>query len=151
MKLPTTPAEAKNAAKNLGFEYNPHDAELFKDVFYIVRATHFEQHMLWFRDHYAAPYLPKYMGLGYAVQWEEVSRGYHLTIGHLADMPVHIAVNYAIIGGHRVMFYEDTSQVVDHRMIDAWLHHWAPKIPQTDGFNFGHCLQACGVIRKEGR
>lgn len=45
MKLPTTIREAKRAARKLGFEHN-HDADIVKDVFYVVKVTHFAQRMV---------------------------------------------------------------------------------------------------------
>ena len=76
----------------------------------IVDANRFEQSELWKRFH-------KERG----IPWEENLSGFGVTVGKVGDMPVSISINTAKIDGRKILFVEDTSQVVDFRMIDAWL------------------------------
>lgn len=107
-----------------------------KDVIFVVEATRFEQHALW------QSYHP-------AVNWGQINSGRGFQIGTLADMPVVIGLTWAIIDGQRVMFVEATSQVVDYRMVEAWLEAncqpmWdqGHRIARCDTTNFHLCLHA---------
>jgi hypothetical protein len=115
------------------------DADVFKDVVYLVEANSNEQHELWYQWYHE----PRY---GTKVDWEQVYRGVAVTIGTVDKRPVVVSVTYALIEGQRVMFYYGCSQVVDHQMIDDWMTHYAKGVPRRDAQNFGHCIQN---IRKE--
>ncbi|MNR71784.1 hypothetical protein D3C71_24620 [compost metagenome] len=110
--------------------------EMLQAAVFVVEANSFERHALW-KEHHAK------------VKWEEVLSGYMATIGKLADMPVCITVNVAYLDGQLVLFYEPCSQVVDHRMVDAWLEKHVPRKwdkgtrrAKTDANNFHMCLHA---------
>lgn len=62
--------------------------------------------------------------------WEQ-GHGWHTTLGEvwigpkrlgrMSRMPVCVSVTWDLIAGQLVAFYEATSQVVDHRMVDAYI------------------------------
>lgn len=67
-------------------------------------------------------------------------------------MPVCISVSWAKLNGHFVMFYEATSEVVDHRKIRKWLKKYYKSskqykkagsniVDETDANNFHLCIQ----------
>lgn len=118
---------------------------------YLIEATYEETHYLWtnWSDEALA------LGLGDSrmsrVPWEHISLGFGKTIGHFGpkgdEMPVHVSVWFARIGssdlvkGHIIAFYEATSQVVDHRMVDKWLPEAFPASRgKTNAANFHNCI-----------
>ncbi len=116
--------------------------DYFKDVVFTVEANSFEQHALWTMYHY------KDVGFG-QVPWEEGFMGHGITIGYFKKMPVVISLNYARINGRLVAFFYGCSQVVDHRMVDAWVDERTAHLRSPDGrpstcdsMNFGHCIAA---------
>lgn len=128
------------------FYIDPQDKDLFKDVVFLVEASHTEQHFLWKENFYE-----KTRQFDAVKSWEDEGMGHGITIGQLDKRPVCVTMFYAKINGHRVMFYEGTSQVVDHKMIEEWLQHWTLKTVRwdnghrwahSDAMNFHHCLDA---------
>lgn len=75
--------------------------------------------------------------------WVDSPFGHWLEIGSCADMPVCVNLSTVVIGGHKILFIDPTSQVVDYRMIDAWLERGMPssartkdqKLNRTDAMN----------------
>ena len=120
-----------------------------KETQFVVDATSDEMQMLWekFCDQsmYKTP-LNVY-------KWEQLNPGCVKTLGKLADMPVCMSMHWHRINGIMVMFYEGTSQVVDHRMIDQWIEENVHckdedgRLAQCNAANFGHVLR---YIRKFG-
>ena len=55
------------------------------------------------------------------VDWKQVSSGFGLTLGKLDDRPIYVCFSFAYINGHKICFYEATSQVIDHKLIEKWL------------------------------
>lgn len=90
----------------------------FAMTMFVVEATHCEGFLLW-RMH------------GGEVIWVQDRDGLLLTIGHIGDRPVCVCFQWATINGKLVMFYEAVSEIVDHKMVNAWLAehcnpgHWA--------------------------
>jgi len=82
---------------------------------FIIEANSFEQLMLW-NENEARPD-NKY-------EWVENPLGQMLTLGTLDNRPVCIAIQWAIINGMRMMFWDSTSQVVDHKMIDKFFDEY---------------------------
>jgi hypothetical protein len=105
---------------------SPEDRAYFKDVAYLVEATHFENHMLWVENHHRP--LPNGVSIP---DWKQEGMGFMTCIGELAGRPVCVGGFYARINGIRVMFYEATSQVVDHDMVERWLDHIWRKQKET--------------------
>jgi hypothetical protein len=47
------------------------------------------------------------------------------TVGEVGDMPVCVSLTYNHIRGHKILFVEATSAVVDHRMVREWIEQVA--------------------------
>lgn len=113
--------------------------EDLKDTFYVVESTSFEVLNHWRHCDESEKY-----------EIEQDSLGFGQTIGYVGDMPVAISLQRYKINGRWVVFYEATSQVVDHRMVRTWINEnvlvHCPQINgrnhHTDAWNFGHCLIA---------
>lgn len=114
------------------------DAEMdtfLAGVFGVVEATDFERHMLWTENG----------GMGTEkLKWIDNLLGLLETVGHLDDMPICISLMKAAVDGKLLLFWHPTSQVVDHRIIDAWMQKNIPasarrsdgSIHRTDPMNF---------------
>jgi hypothetical protein len=77
--------------------------------------------------------------------------GHMVTVGHIEDRPIVISLSYARIYGQRVVFWEATSQLIDHAMIEKWFEeHFAPINPgnHTDVMNFHHAISKCRKLAK---
>jgi hypothetical protein len=75
------------------------------------------------------------------IAWEQISLGYHETIGTLGGMPVAVSVTFARVLGRVVAFYEGVSQVVDHRLVRAWADKAFPASKgHCNAANFHHCV-----------
>lgn len=111
-----------------------------RDAAYVVEATDAERFFLWRENHEGA-----HRG---RVRWEQAPGGYMHTVGHISvnrkRMPVTVCVYFAILDGHLIAFYDSTSQVVDHRMVEAWVKAESPAMAANktcDAMNFAHCVQ----------
>ena len=96
----------------------------------VVEANSFEKSSLW-ADH------AKDSTFGAAGRrqciWVDDNRGLSVMVGYLADAPTYISFYASVIDGHKVLFMDAGSQVVDHRLIDAWLKKNLPKSAFRDG------------------
>lgn len=140
----------KSSAKM--YKFRPEDAELFKDVVFLVQCTHHEQFTFW-QDYFRKP---KYKESA-VKSWEQEGSGYLITIGEIDNRPICINVWWEWLEGYRVMFYEATSQVVDYVIVDNWIEHWTLKSMRYDGgyrwahcdsSNFHHCIHAIQALVK---
>jgi hypothetical protein len=57
------------------------------------------------------------------------------TIGEIGDMPVCVSLFCNHIRGHKILFVEPTSQVVDHRMVRDWIESVLPQTAWNEGRN----------------
>lgn len=88
-------------------------------------------------------------------RWKDNRSGFSEVIGYLADMPVCISLFTSEVDGHKILFIDATSQVIDHRMIDKWLIETMPKsafkddgrfVNKTDAMNFHNIFHhTCNV------
>ena len=126
--------------KNKNFIINEEDKKLFEDVFFLVEATDAERFFLWKENDESK-----------RVSWEDIMRGYSIQIGTLDKRPVMVTIFYAMLNGKKIMFYEGTSQVVDHKMIELWIQHFSlnnirwdngTRWAHCNAMNFHHCLEA---------
>lgn len=92
------------------------------------------------------------------VAWEQISAGFGITIGHVGKMPVTVSFSFAIINGKKICFYEATSRVVNHKMIEDWLierfqltHDNYCRWNHTDAMNFHNCVNSLDDIDKKPR
>lgn len=60
--------------------------------------------------------------------WVENLSGHGRTVGRIGDMPIAISLRTAVVKGFKILFVYPTSQVVDYRMIEAWL---SANVPET--------------------
>jgi len=113
----------------------------FKDVVFVVEATHFEEHCLW-KEHHEK--------LG----WEQDCRGFMQTVGFVDKMPVTVCVHFAKILNQTICFYESPSMVTHHQMVKDWIidqtgnPKWdsGTRRAHCDAWNFHHCIDACEEI-----
>lgn len=81
--------------------------------------------------------------------WKQRCDGLGEIVGKLADMPVFLSLLTAEIEGHKILFIDATSQVIDHRLIDQWLANTLPTsafrggdprngVNKTDAMNFSN-------------
>lgn len=119
-------------------KFSPYDSleKRLPHVMFVVDANSYERLALW-REFQRA------------VKWEDDSSGFGEVVGKVGDDNVNICLNFATLNGQVVMFVDTISQVVDHRMVDAWLEkHCAPRydngqrLARTNSMNFAHCLHA---------
>ncbi len=94
------------------------------------------------RDEYCTLYR-LYKDLGHSWNEDRMNSGINCILGFCDKMPVAVTFTFAIIKGHKIMFIDPTSQVVDYRIIDKWLKKRMPKsayvnkhVNRTDVGNF---------------
>lgn len=97
-------------------------AAFLRGVVGVVKANSYETMCLW-REYHEKLSRP----------WGAGRSGLMLTVGELADMPVAITLYVNEIDGHRILFLDATSQVVDHRMIEKWMEDKLPPTAFRDG------------------
>lgn len=98
--------------------------QMLTNVYAAVEATDYEQFCLWqkFHDRF---------------NWESGRSGFGVYVGSIAKKyEVYISVMYATIEGKHVVFYHDTSAVVDHNLIKKWVSEKMPNAKHTDAQNF---------------
>lgn len=87
----------------------------------ILEANSFETMMLWEK------YKDRPEG------WKEHLSGFLITVGTFAGHPVCFALNYATVANSKILIIEDTSNVVNHEMIEEWLLKNAPMTCRQQG------------------
>ena len=96
----------------------------------VVEATNFEYHQLW-------------------KEWEDKDSwftnlsGYGAVVGDIDSRPIFISLRTAIVNGHKILFIDPESEVVDWKLINKWLFTHLPesameggRINRTDAMNF---------------
>ena len=118
----------------------------FSETVFVVEATSFERMMLWAENDRRK-----------RVRWEADGHGWLLQVGELGGMPVSVSFVWARLNGYRVVFCEATSQVVDHRQVEAWLEancnpRWdgGTRRAHCDAMNFHHCLSHIRELGQQG-
>jgi len=107
-----------------------------------VLAYSYEHHMLWVENQKAEKPLT----------WEDVNPGLLEVAGYCHDtsgksFPTCISLFKARVGGHLLLFWHPTSQIVDFRLIEEWMKTNLPEtafveyngvrcVNQTDAMNF---------------
>lgn len=107
-------------------------AEFLNGVIGVVDANSYERLCLW--QEWQKP----------GKSWKENTSGFLETVGHLDGRPVCVSMFTATVDGHRLLFLDATSQVVDHKMIDEWLQRTMPQsafrdngyVNRVDAMNF---------------
>lgn len=62
-------------------------------------------------------------------------------------MPVCVSVTWNLLDGHLIAFYDPTSQVVDHRMVEKYIRDNCPR--RVDAMNFHNCAHELGLKRRK--
>jgi hypothetical protein len=104
----------------------------------VVEANSYERHMLWDENRRRDT----------CRSWESNNQGLMAHVGTLAKMPVWVSLWTTKVDGHKILFIDPTSAVVDHRMIRKWLKKNLPKtafrqdgyVNKTDAMNFHNVL-----------
>lgn len=118
------------------------DAEMRKfldGVVGVVEASSYEMHMLWVENDRSQPERK--------MHWVDNSAGLGQNFGSVGKMPVYGSLWTRVIDGHKILFVEMTSTVIDHRMVEAWLKENLPvtafedcdprqRMNQSDPMNF---------------
>lgn len=132
-------------------KFNENDAELFKEVAFLVEATNQEYMGFWADFSHQSDH-PRFKDK--TVKWEQESLGKSREIGKINGRPIVVDIRYARLNGRRVAFLEGCSQLVDHVMIREWLEHFTEKTIRHDGrwahcdsSNFHHCLDGIGAFK----
>lgn len=152
--LPSLDAEAEYwATKKADREkYDAWAAQMLKDTEAIVDADSYARLRLWeeFAVEGQAFTTDRFLRPRY--YWEQISRGICETVGVIKigkeELPVAIMAFWARLRvakgdpGKLVMFWEATSQVVDHRMIDRWFKDNLRKnVVKYNASNFHNVVQ----------
>mgnify|MGYP000878653599 FL=1 len=99
-------------------------ARLWKETKLIVEANSYERMTLWER------WIDK-------TEWQQHLQGRLVTVGTYHRRAVCVSLVWATIRGKAVLFLEATSELVDWKMIDAWLKKEFPDVRKVDAMNFG--------------
>lgn len=107
--------------------------EFLHGVVGVVEANSYEKMCLW-QEHQARG------------SWRERTDGLCQVVGTIDDRPVCVSLFTAEVDGHKILFVDPTSQVVDHAMIEKWLldtlpasarqQHNANYLNKVDAMNF---------------
>lgn len=115
-----------------------------RSTVYLVEATACEKQFLWerwsaeSRDHTDSR----------KVRWEQLNPGHMQKVGEVGGKEIWVCVFWARIEGYPVAFYEATSQVVDHELVNRWLASEWPRVHRTDAQNFGNCVDYVRSLNK---
>lgn len=138
---------SKKLAKKI---YDENHRKLFDNVVFLVEANSHESHHFWLDYHYRPRILTPVVK-----SWEQETMGKVITIGEINKRPINVDISYAKLNNKRVAFYEGSSQLVDHQMIEDWLKYFtldsirwdnSTRWAHCDSNNFHHCLEAIGVL-----
>lgn len=114
------------------------DQSDFTGVVYLVEATDKEVFSFWDRrDRYGI------------CEWHQANPGLWMQIGSFHGRPIAVTLTFQFIDGHKVCFYDGTSELVDWKMINEWLDKKAPGIKRTNASNFHHCLDHIRTLNRE--
>jgi len=80
--------------------------------------------------------------------WKQNCSGYLEYVGLFHSRPICINLRTSVVNGHKILFWEATSQLVDYKMIDKWMEKNLPKsarhsdgrLNKTDAMNFCNIL-----------
>lgn len=98
--------------------------QILENVDGIVEATRREKSQL----------CAEYKLMGYP--WVENLSGIGVTVGHLGNRPIAISLIADVVRGKKILFWEPTSVLVDHDMIDKWFDDHVDCSNTADADNF---------------
>jgi len=103
---------------------------MMSDVKFRCKVSSYSYHSLW----------KEYSNL---VEWGERRSILGITMGTFHRLPVVVSISIVNVAHNKVVFWEPTSTLVDHRIIEAWFEeHWQPIKPRnhSDDNNFGNYI-----------
>lgn len=83
----------------------------FAQTEFVVEADGFATLALWRENHME-------------LDWQQDPMGIWLQVGELAGLPVAISCSWSRIGGRLVMFWEPTSMVFHHQLVEDWFDRY---------------------------
>lgn len=98
------------------------DPALFHDVVFLVEATTFEKFQYY-------KYCEDIQSGSFISERESVM----IHIATLDNRPINVQLEYANVCGHRVMFWDPVSQLVDYKLVEAWFEQFRPIIRKNAG------------------
>jgi len=107
---------------------------------YLVEADSAHSHFLW------QEWADEARGMGYTSPYDKPSfkwkqhQGIMLEVGRIEDRPICITIMWNEIGGALIGFYNASSQLVDHKMVEEFLKKKFKDTPKTDTMNFAHVI-----------
>jgi hypothetical protein len=116
----------------------------------IVDANSYEYHCLW--ESYSQTYKDTFLKHGddgrIRYTWIQNLVGLQEIVGWLDERPVNLSLYTAVIDGHKILFFDPVSQVVDWKMVDKWLEKTMPDtarrsdgyLNRTNAMNFSNVL-----------
>lgn len=118
--------------------YDEEIAKLVEGAIGFCEATREEQYGIWLRFVHGKTPEP---------EWRE-DMGLGVTIGYLDDRPIHVVLSPVQFAGHKIIFYEATSEVVDHKLVRTFIETIAPdtacnihgRLNHSDAANFVNIL-----------
>lgn len=116
----------------------------FDKVVYFVEATSFEHHSLWKRDCHDEKIISN---------WEQ-DIGHGIRVGKVGKHEVWVNFMFSKLDGQMVCFYNATSQVVDHTMVENWIKKNCPvktsdgRWAMCDADNFHHAIHRIEEINE---
>ena len=72
--------------------------------------------------------------------WSDNNSGLGECLGYIDDRPIYITLWTALIDGHKILFVDATSQLVDWAMVDEWIKLNVPDALKTDATNWTHAI-----------
>lgn len=125
--------------------------DFLEGVIGCCEATNYEKHMLWIefsQEALAAGCTSEGVFACKRYAWDSNLSGLFEIVGYLGERPVCMTLWTSTLDGHKILFYEPTSRVVDYVMIEEWLEKNLPAsarrkdgfINQTDAMNFCNIL-----------
>lgn len=139
------------------------DFHYLNDVEWIIEATSTEQHDLWARYHKDHVWKQESSGHSFRIlELDVLVSNPHKQINKKLiakhTLPVTIQFNYAIIDGHKILFYECTSLLAHYGYIEAFFITYFQRTHddytlwnQTDAMNFHNCINYLDTIDIEPR
>jgi len=119
-----------------------------RKVFAVVESNRNEDNLLWRMHAQEAHRHGLHLGDQHRVEWVQDTSGLFIQVGTYAGKPVSMSLSFATLNGKLVVFFDPTSTLVCHDMIDTWLaEHIAPRgdVLRTDAANFHVVLHAVAV------
>lgn len=104
--------------------------EWFKTVHAHVNATSFEQFCIWkeYKDRF---------------DWISNPSGKLLTLGMVDKRPTCVSLNTAKVGGKVILFFEGTSMLCDHQLINDFIREKCPQVALfVDAQNFHNAVRS---------